>query len=412
MIITVFGLGFVGLTTALGFADKGFTVRGFDVDDARCGEIRNGRLPFFEPGLDEALLRNLGKSFIVADSAAEAVVNADACFICVGTPNQNDGHADLKYVFAVIDSMEKAVPADCVIIIKSTVLPGTTVECIKPYIRSKSLTNPVAVNPEFLREGHSWIDFTKPSKIVCGVSDEKAKSVLAKLYKDFNAPIHFLSPNTTEFIKYLSNSFLATLISYSNEMALMAEAIGGINIADAFHILHEDHRLAGAGINEYIYPGCGYGGYCLPKDTAVLSTTAKAHGFTPRILDDVISLNDKMAALTAQKIIRKSKNKDANIGILGLSFKPGSDDVRDSPAANIIAELIKEGYQNIYAYDPVANAEFERVHGLPITYCSSATEVCEACDAIAVVTIWDEFKTIKSVYPNKQWIDCRYFMEG
>jgi UDPglucose 6-dehydrogenase len=209
-----------------------------------------------------------------------------------------------------------------------------------------------------------------------------------------------------------SSDLLATLISYSNEMALMAESIGGINVADAFRILHQDHRLAGAGINAYIYPGCGYGGYCLPKDTAALSAAAKAREFTPRILDDVIGLNNQMTALTAQKIIRKTKSKDENIGILGLSFKPGSDDVRGTPAAKIITELVKAGYRNIIAYDPVANAAFERVYKLPIVYRASASAVCGMCGTIAVITIWPEFKTIKRDYPEKRWIDCRYFMES
>jgi UDPglucose 6-dehydrogenase len=216
--------------------------------------------------------------------------------------------------------------------------------------------------------------------------------------------------NTAEFIKYLSNSLLASLVSFSNEMALLADAIGGIDTAKAFRILHDDRRLAGAGINAYIYPGCGYGGYCLPKDTAALDAAAQRKGFTPRILEGVISLNEEMPKLTAQKIAQASEGNGDRIGILGLSFKPGSDDVRDSSAAKIIAALIQYGHRSIYGYDPCAMHEFEAVHGLPITYCATAQELCETCGTVALVTAWDEFAGIDKLHPHTRFVDCRYFL--
>ncbi|MFM9330661.1 UDP-glucose dehydrogenase family protein [Paenibacillus mesotrionivorans] len=410
MKVAVFGLGFVGLTTALGFADKGFEVRGYDTNTQRCAEISRGHLPFFEPGLDEALARHIGKTFLVADSALEAVEASDVCFVCVGTPGLPNGSADLTSLLACIDSVSESIPDQCVLIVKSTVPPGTVTEQITPYVRTKGLKNPVAVNPEFLREGMCWEDFMHPDRVVCGVSDDAAEDVLLQLYAPFHAPVHLVEPNTAEFIKYLSNSLLATMISYSNEMSLLADAVGSIDTARAFHILHEDKRLAGAGINSYIYPGCGYGGYCLPKDTAALAAVAQNKGIEPRILNGVISLNEEMPERTAEKIARAVNSKDSKIGILGLSFKPGSDDVRDSPAAKIISALIKAGYDDLYVYDPIATEEFRRMHRLPIYYAASAREVCEACDTVALVTAWAEFGSINKEFPETRFIDCRYFL--
>ncbi|MDR0271560.1 nucleotide sugar dehydrogenase [Paenibacillus sp.] len=410
MRIAVFGLGFVGLTTALGFADKGFSVYGYDINKKRCAEIALGKVPFFEPGLDDALARNLGKTFTVANSAIDAAYKSDICFFCVGTPGLPDGSADLAHLLFAIDSVLETVTKDCVLVVKSTIPPGTLNERVTPHVRAKGANNPVAVNPEFLREGKCWDDFMNADRIVCGVKGDEAKNLLTEIYIPFGAPLHFVEPNTAEFIKYLSNSLLATLISYSNEMALLADAVGGIETARAFHILHEDRRLAGAGINTYIYPGCGYGGYCLPKDTAALDAVARNRGFMPRVLEGVISLNNEIPDLTARKIAREAGEKSDKIGILGLSFKPGSDDIRESPAAKIIAALIQGGYDSIYTYDPLAMREFQKTYRLSITYCASAHEVCETCGVVALVTAWGEFIGIDKAFPDTRFVDCRYFL--
>lgn len=408
MQIAVFGLGFVGLTAALGFADRGFIVRGFDSDFGRAAEIAGGAVPFYEPGLREALDRTAGKRFFIERDAAAAVRGCDCALFCVGTPGRADGSADLTHIFAAIDSVAAAVDKECVFVIKSTIPPGTLNGRVLPYIRAKGLQNPLAVNPEFLREGKCWEDFTRPDRIVLGVDDDAAKAALAKLYASFDAPLYFVLPNTAEFIKYLSNSLLATLVSYANEMALLAAAVGGIEVASAFRVLHEDRRLAGAGINAYIYPGCGYGGYCLPKDTAALSALGRAVGSETRIIDGVTSLNEAMPQLTAAKIKRAAGGGSGKIGVLGLSFKPLSDDVRDSSAAKIIAALIADGYRDIIAYDPVATSQFQQLYGLNINYSASARAVCEACDTIALVTAWEEFHGLDREYPDKRWVDCRY----
>ena len=410
MNIAVIGLGFVGLTTGLGLAEKGFNVRGYDINKERCADIAGGKVPFFEPGLGEALSRNLGKTFTVTGNAIDTANDCDICFFCVGTPALPNGGADLTHLLAAMDSVISTVSQDCVFVVKSTVPPGTLKERVAPYIRAKGMKHPMASNPEFLREGHCWDDFMNADRIVCGISDDIARDILTKIYAPFNAPVHFVEPSTAEFIKYLSNSLLATLISYSNEMSLIADAVGDINIAKAFRILHEDKRLAGAGINSYIYPGCGFGGYCLPKDTAALNSTALSKGLPSRILQGVLTLNDEMPGLTAKKIARAASSKSENIGILGLSFKPGSDDVRDSSAAKIIAALIGDGYKNIYAYDPLANQEFADWYGFPIQYSATAKAVCETCSTVAVVTAWNDFAEIDKAFPSVRFVDCRYFL--
>ncbi|MDR3091088.1 MAG: nucleotide sugar dehydrogenase [Clostridiales bacterium] len=411
--VSVFGLGFVGLTTALGFADKGFAVRGYDVDKERVETIAAGRLPFIEPGLDDALKRCLGRTFTLADSPAAAVEESDAVFFCVGTPCGENGRADLTYLFSALDAARPAL-ADGrfrALTVKSTVPPGTTSGEVIPHTSGWAGDFAVANNPEFLREGKCWEDFTQPDRIVVGAEDLRAAALLRELYEPFGAPVHLVSLNTGEYIKYLSNTLLANLISWSNEMALMADALGGVEVGPAFRILHEDKRLRGSGIRTYIYPGCGYGGYCLPKDTRALAARAAASGFEPRILREVIAANDGMPAAAAEKI-QKILPKGKPLGVLGLSFKPESDDVRDSPAAKIIGELVKRGYSEFFAYDPVANGVFDAVYKLAgVTYCDTAEEVIEKCDTIAVVTTWAEFAGLSERWPGKRWADCRYFLK-
>lgn len=410
--IAVCGLGFVGLTTALGFADKGFLVRGYDVDQSRAMTIKSGKLPFFEPGLDIALTKNNNETFLVAENAIEAVKDADVVFFCVGTPCGDDGKVDLTTMFTALNAVIEAVKDNCVFVIKSTVPPGTTSEDILPYLIKKGFSGSLANNPEFLREGFCWHDFMNADRIVCGVSenDERAIEVLSALYRPFNSPEHFVSHNTAEFIKYLSNSMLATMISFSNEMSIVAEAVGGIEISKAFKVLHEDKRLANSGIASYIYPGCGYGGYCLPKDTMALSAKAKEKGVESHILDSTIMLNEKIPEYMANKIKSAAGRTEAKIGILGLSFKPNSDDVRDSSAAKIIQILLRDNYENLFCHDPIAKKMFANTYDFDITYCNTKEDVLDAIETVAVITAWDEYKDIKTAYPDKKILDLRYYL--
>lgn len=413
MIVTVFGLGFVGLTTALGFADKNNKVYGIEVNPERVKILESGKLPFHEPGLDEALNRNLNKNFFITDNLSQAISESDCVYYCVGTPYGEDGQADLTYLFNAIESTLNELNDDKfrVLVTKSTIPPTTTKERVIPFIEEQGYTIGeqlgVANNPEFLREGYCWDDFINSDRIVLGVSDEKSEELLRQLYDSFDCPIFTVSLNTGEFIKYLSNTLLATLISFSNEMSMIADNLGDIDVANAFRILHLDKRLKDSGIASYIYPGCGYGGYCLPKDTNAIYALSKSKGFTPEILENTIKTNDDMHIFITEKIIRNIEKED-KIGILGLSFKPGSDDVRDTPAAKVINELIDRGYSNIIAYDPLAIDEFKKYYDFDIKY-ADYENVLEESDELVILTAWDEFKEVKNI-TNKAVIDCRYML--
>lgn len=414
--ITVFGLGFVGLTTALAFAEKDNKVYGFDMDAERVKMIKAGKLPFAETELDTALLRHINKNFTVTEEPEYAVKKSDFIFLCVGTPCGEKGEADLKYLYSAIDMMASVLNDNKyrVLVIKSTVPPSTTLEGVIPYLEEKQLSVgdkfTIANNPEFLREGHCWEDMINADRIVCGVYDEKGEKMLQSLYENFHIPFFAVSLNTGEFIKYLSNTLLATMISYSNEMTKIADAIGGIQIKKAFNILHLDKRWGGCNMTSYVFPGCGYGGYCLPKDTQAMYEKAVSKGYEPKILENVIRVNNIMPKFMADKII-KIANKTDTIGMLGLSFKPGSDDVRDSSTAKIIRILLDEGYNNIVAYDPIANKPFAKEYKFnEVNYCNSIKSLCDKADILVLATAWDEFRDIDKKYPSKKIIDCRYFL--
>lgn len=350
----------------------------------------------------------------MTDDIKSAIADSEIIYYRVGTPYGKDGSADLKYLFSEIDSTIDAISDEKfrVLVTKSTIPPSTTSEKIIPYVNQKignSKNFAVANNPEFLREGHCWEDFIGADRIVIGCNDERGREKLSKLYAPMNIPIICVTPSTGEFIKYLSNTLLATLISYSNEMAQVADTIGDIEVARAFKILHMDKRWNNCNMTSYVYPGCGYGGYCLPKDTNAMLAQSKVKGFEPQILKNVIETNDKRPATIAKKFV-KNLDKNSTIGILGLSFKPLSDDVRDTPAAHIIQEILNTGYKNIVAYDPAANEEFaKRYPNLKIKILNSAQEVYDTADVIAIVTAWQEFKKVPEL-GNKPLIDCRYML--
>ena len=414
--VTILGLGFVGLTTALGLSHLGYKVYGFDVNKERVETLKSGKIPFFEPHMEEVLQAHLNKNFFIVDDLKAALKDSEIIFYCVGTPYGKDGSADLKYLFSALDMTFDAINDENfrVLTIKSTIPPSTTSEKIIPYLNDKLSEKlrknyAIANNPEFLREGHCWEDFINADRIVIGCDDYRAREKLIKLYAPLNVPIKCVTPSTGEFIKYLSNTLLATLISYSNEMAQAADIIGNIDVAEAFKIIHMDKRWNGCNMTTYLYPGCGYGGYCLPKDTNAFLAQIKAKGFESPILKNVIATNDKRPAIIAKKIVG-NLDKKSGIGILGLSFKPLSDDVRDTPAFRIIQEILKAGYKNIFAYDPVANSNFVKNYSeLPIKILDSAREVYELSKVVAIVTAWDEFRKVPT-FGNKKIVDCRYML--
>lgn len=412
--ITVLGLGFVGLTTALGFSKKGFKVYGIDVNKQRVNSIKNYEVPFYEPFLQEALVEELGQNFIIDASLEEAVNNSNAIIICVGTPGNPDGSANLTYLLDAVKNVFEVSKGDFkVIVTKSTVPPSTVSKKVKPYVDELNIqynkSIGLASNPEFLREGYAWNDFMNPDRVVIGVEDDKSKEVLNQIYLPFDAKIHYVSYNSAEFIKYLSNTLLSTLISFSNEMAMIAEHIGNIDVNAAFKILHQDKRWSGepASMASYVYPGCGYGGYCLPKDTAALVSIAKEHGFTSKILEGNLQINEEIKEYASEKIAAVVP-KESTIGILGLSFKSGSDDVRLSPSKFIIENLLAKGYKNIIAYDPMANEVFDKEFGLPISYRESLESLVDDADELVLLTSWPEFIKNKQLITSKRLFDCRY----
>lgn len=264
-----------------------------------------------------------------------------------------------------------------------------------------------------MREGHCWDDFINADRIVLGVRDERSKEMLLRLYGPSGVPAYAVSLNTGEFIKYLSNTSLACLISYANEMSIAADAIGGIDVAEAFRILHKDKRWQSGSIRSYFYPGCGYGGYCLPKDTNAFYAATKAAGFDGQILKEIIATNDSMPQATARRIQKAAgQNRDARIGVLGLSFNAGSDDVRDTPSAKIIRELNRAGYNNIVAYDPVATAEFKKLYtDLDVSFAATLDEAIAQADILAIATAWTEFASLREK-TGKPIVDCRYMIQS
>lgn len=414
--VTVVGLGFVGLTTALGFAEYGHKVYGIEINSDRYNTITAGKLPFLEPGLDEALTRHLGKNFIPTTDWESAIKDSDYVYYCVGTPYGEDGQADLTYLYGAIEQTLSAIHDDKfrVLVTKSTIPPSTTKQRIIPFLEEHGIKVPekmgVANNPEFLREGHCWEDFIHTDRVVLGVSDERSEKMLQDLYANANAPVFAVSLNTGEFIKYLSNTSLACLISFSNEMSIAADVIGDIDVAEAFHILHMDKRWQNGSIRNYFYPGCGYGGYCLPKDTNAFNALTRGLGFNGPILHDIIATNDAMPEVTANRIIKAAgEDKGVCIGVLGLSFNPGSSDTRDAPSAKIIRKLNENGYHNIIAYDPVAMEEFQQYYKLNYICKESYEEVINNADVLVIATAWSMFGNIQEL-THKPIVDCRYML--
>lgn len=412
--ITVLGLGFVGLTTALGFSKKGFRVYGIDVNKQRVDSIKKYEVPFYEPFLDDALKEELGKNFLVDTSLEDAVNDSQVVIICVGTPGNPDGSADLTYLLAAVKDVFESSKGDFkVIVTKSTVPPSTVSKKVKPYVEelNKKYKKEIglASNPEFLREGYAWEDFMNPDRVVIGVEDERSKKILNDIYRPFDAPIHYVTFSSAEFIKYLSNTLLSTLISFSNEMAMIAEHIGDIDVPSAFKILHQDKRWFGqpASMSSYVYPGCGYGGYCLPKDTAALASVARENGVNPTMLDANLEINEKITEHVSQKVA-DAVSTGSTIGILGLSFKSGSDDVRLSPSKSVIEKLLAKGYKNIVAFDPMANKIFDEIHKLPIKYADTLESLVGQADDLVLLTSWPEFKQNKKLITTKRLFDLRY----
>ena len=415
--IAMFGLGFVGLTTALCLAEKGDSIKGFDCDSAKAERLARGEIPFLEPGLGEALVRHAGAGrFSLAAGPAEAAAGAEYAFICVGTPAGLSGRTDLSPVLAAAEMIGQAItPAiQPTVFVKSTVPPGSTAGPIREALEKGGLRLGrdfhLAATPEFLREGRAWEDANQPDRIVAGLADPGAEAPLRRLFGRFAAPLRLMTATEAEFVQYLSNSLLATLISFANEQAILARAIGGLDVARTFRVLHEDHRLSGRdGLASYIFPGCGFGGHCLPKDVQAFLALARDFGLDGHMLAAALKVNGQAKIDAARRIALAAGDTSKRIAVLGLSFKPGSDDVRDSPAADIISELLSLGYSSIMAHDPEAMENYAAAYGHPIEYCRNAADMVARADVVALLTAWPEYGELDLA--GKIMVDGRYFFE-
>lgn len=414
--VLIFGAGFVGLTTALGFAHHGIKTYIFDVDKKRIEALKKGQVLFEEPQLEEVLEATLNKTLypVDKDELREGINASKYMFSCVGTPEGENGSADLSQVYSVIDSVAKFEmdnESKKHFIVKSSVPPGTLSKDISPYINNNypelSSRMTVSVNPEFLREGHCWEDFIEADRVILGCNDGKAFEALEELYSFTNAPIIKVNSDTAEFIKYESNALLATMISYSNEMSIIARKLGNIDIKASFEALHLDKRWGDCNMKTYVYPGCGYGGYCLPKDVKALCSQAKRFGYDAKLLSAVDDINENILQDLYDNMVQFI-GKDSKIGILGLSFKPKSDDVRQSPSAKLIKKLIEDGYTNIYAHDPVAIKEFVDKYELEIFYQKELPELYNQVDVIVLMTAWEDYRDVLKEFSGKVF-DFRYY---
>ena len=412
--ITVLGLGFVGLTSALGFASRGFQTFGIELNRDRCELLRGGKLPFHEPGLDVVLAEELGKRFHLDVPLEEAVAKSRVVFICVGTPVGYGGQADLSQVEAAVRSILRIGGSEqCVIAVKSTVPPTTVRKVLQPLLMGEHSRFSLASNPEFLREGKAWEDFTQPDRIVVGAAEEATFAVFRQIYAPFNAPLHEVSPTTAEFIKYLSNTLLSTLISFSNEMAMFAERCDDVDVQRSFRILHEDRRWNGspAAMSSYAYPGCGYGGYCLPKDTLALKSLGQSLGLPMALLEANLAVNEFVSEFAAKRVLKVVQN-GCRVAILGLAFKPDSDDVRDTPSAMVVRRLARAGLTDIVAYDPVANERFAATFPeLKVKYLDTLEGAVAAADVLVIATAFGELREKKGLFSGKQVVDLRYMLQ-
>ncbi|WP_324807432.1 UDP-glucose/GDP-mannose dehydrogenase family protein [Sphingomonas sp. LY29] len=393
MRIAMIGTGYVGLVSGTCLADFGHHVICVDKDPAKIEALNRGQMPIWEPGLEGLVKANTARGRLsFTGDLAEAVKDADAVFIAVGTPSRRgDGHADLSFVFAAVEELAKTLDRPVVVVTKSTVPVGTG-DRIAALLAEHGAPDgcSVASNPEFLREGAAIADFKHPDRILVGAEDERARAVLAEIYRPLflnKAPLLFTSRRTAELTKYAANAFLAMKISFINEMADLCEAVGA-DVQDLARGIGLDNRIG----PKFLHAGPGYGGSCFPKDTLALLRTAEEAGVTQRIVSTVVSVNDDRKSAMAGRV-RDALGGDLRgkrIGLLGLTFKPNTDDMRDAPSIPLAAGLV-EGGADVVAFDPVGREQAEQVIS-GISFANRAEDVAEGADALVVVTEWDEFR--------------------
>jgi UDPglucose 6-dehydrogenase len=412
MRVAMIGTGYVGLVSGACFADFGHVVTCIDKDASKIERLEKGEIPIFEPGLEALVARNVREGRLkFAIESAEAVREADAVFIAVGTPSRRgDGHADLSYVYAAAEEIAQQIDGFTVIVTKSTVPVGTgdEIETIMKRARPDGLFAVVS-NPEFLREGAAINDFKRPDRVVVGTEDERAQAVMRELYRPLflnETPILFTARRTSELIKYAANAFLAMKITFINEIADLAEALDA-DVQQVARGIGLDGRIG----SKFLHAGPGYGGSCFPKDTIALVRTAQTAGSPMRLIETTVEVNDARKKAMAGKII-KAMGGDVSgkrIGILGLTFKPNTDDMRDAPSLDIVPALVAAGAV-VQAFDPEGHEARQLLRD--VDFKDGPYDAAQDVDALVIITEWDQFRAldldrIKQVMKRPLVVDLR-----
>ena len=425
MNIAVVGTGYVGLVTGTCFSEMGVHVTCIDVDERKIEALNQGKIPIYEPGLESLVHKNMKSGRLRFSTSLKDVLNhVDIVFSAVGTPPDEDGSADLKYVLDVARTIGKYLNRYIVVVTKSTVPVGTAGK-VKAVIeeelkaRGVDINFDVASNPEFLKEGNAVKDFMSPDRVVVGVDSERARKLMARLYKPFmivSDRLIFTDIPSAEMIKYAANSMLATRISFMNDIANLCELVGAdVNMVRKG--IGSDTRIA----KKFLYAGCGYGGSCFPKDVKALIKTAADNGYNLRVLQAVEEVNNDQKLVLYQKIVRyygndESQLRGKTVGMWGLAFKPETDDMREAPSLILIDLLIKAGV-TVKVYDPVAMDECRRRVGDKVIYCQNMYEAAEGADALMLVTEWKEFRipntdTLLAKMHGRLILDGRNILDG
>jgi UDPglucose 6-dehydrogenase len=388
------GTGYVGLVSGACFADFGHQVACVDKDASKIDGLNAGVMPIWEPGLEALVKANVERGRLTfTTDLAQGVEPAEAVFIAVGTPaRRGDGHADLTYVFDAVRELAKAIRPGTVVVTKSTVPVGTGDEIARILAEEGADGISVASNPEFLREGAAIRDFKIPDRIVVGADDEKARDVLREIYRPLflnQAPILFTGRRTAELTKYAANAFLATKISFINEIADLCEAVDA-DVQDVARGIGLDNRIG----PKFLHAGPGYGGSCFPKDTLALLQTAELAGVEQQIVSAVVKVNDERKEAMAERVERALGGdvSGKRIGVLGLAFKPNTDDMREAPSIPLVKRLVERGAE-VIAFDPVAQHQAEPLF-TGIGYATNAYAAADGADAVVIVTEWDEFRAL------------------
>ena len=397
MKIAVVGTGYVGLTTALLFAELGHDVTAIDVDHEKVKKINSGIVPIYEPGSEELLRKHAGKNLRATTSYD--IEDRDIVFIAVGTPSREDGSMETRYLEEASREIGRRIRKGMVIVVKSTVLPGTTESLVLPILEGESGLKAgdfgIAMNPEFLREGMAIYDTFHPDRVVIGELDKRTGDILEKLYRPLNSPILRVPIRVAEMIKYASNAFLATKISFANEIANICERLG-IDVYDVMKGVGMDHRISPYFLNA----GAGFGGSCFPKDVSALISLARTLGYEPRLLEDVLRINDYQPRHVVELAEQHyGPLNGVTVAVLGLAFKPETDDIRETRAKIIVEELLKRGAR-VIGYDPKAMDNFKRMFP-DIEYADSAEDALRRAEVVIIQADWQEFREIDyDSFPN------------